>query len=184
MDNPLPMQPAHFRILKALSQRREGKRSVLFDNLALIKDAWEFGFGVPPIVEALRQTGVTDGISIANVQGFVKRCQRDDLIGAKGCRKAEYKRLIAETVGDEHNESPVSPTAEKEIKSSKFHKKSVPAAQKPTDSGQPEVSGPDGSTGKKSDQSTDKKAEGLAHPKPSAQSARLRARLDAARRKT
>ncbi len=88
------MKLESLRILKDLQSGR--KPSGLFAQLDLVKDAWEAGFGVPTIVRALEQAGVTEGISVPNVQGFVRRCERDGLIGPKGCQAEEFHRLTKE----------------------------------------------------------------------------------------
>ena len=84
------MKAKNLRILSKFYVMRRRNPSDLFVHLALIKDAWEAaGFGVPTIIQVLREAGATEGLSLSNVQGFVERAKKKGLIGEKGCRKNE-----------------------------------------------------------------------------------------------
>jgi len=77
------MNDNELRLLQEVLSESGRKPSGLFDHLGLIQFVWEAGFGAPTIVKALKRAGVTDGISLPNVQGFIKRAQRDGRIRTK-----------------------------------------------------------------------------------------------------
>lgn len=94
------MKAENSEILKSLHAQRTTRSttSALFHHLDLIRDAWEVGnFGVPGVVEALRLAGATQGVSTSNVQGFIKRCQKSGLLGARGSRRQEFEKMLNES---------------------------------------------------------------------------------------
>jgi len=90
------MNDTELHILQEVLAQSERKPSGLFNHLVLIKTVWEAGFGTPTVVKALERAGVTEGVSLPNVQGFIKRAQRDGLIGAKGSNPENRQRLLAQ----------------------------------------------------------------------------------------
>lgn len=93
------MDDNELHILQEVLAQSGRKPSGLFNHLVLIKFAWEAGFGAPTVVKALDRAGVTEGVSLPNVQGFIKRAQRDGLMGAKGSNPGNRQRLLAQMKG-------------------------------------------------------------------------------------
>jgi hypothetical protein len=127
------MKAKNFRILAKHQTENRQDKSVLFDHLELIKDAWEAAeFGPQKIIKVLLDEGVTEGLSLSNVQAFIVRARKKGLIGEKGCRRHEMdegtvdpsppgSEKISPSVG-EHSESPTA-TGKKENKATARKKK-------------------------------------------------------------
>ncbi len=134
------MRAQNSRILAKFHAKRRQPPSGLFGHLDLIKEAWEvYSFGVPTIIKVLREADVAEGLSLANVQGFIGRARKKELIGEKGCRKDEIDEDVfdesspkSEKISspvDEHSE-PAAAAAKKETKVSNPKRKPKASGQK------------------------------------------------------
>lgn len=86
------MEEIYLRHIQNVLARRGRKPSGLHDHIKLIKFAYEGDLGVPTICQILADVGITDGTSVPNVQGFIRRQQKLGTIGKKGCQKESFDR--------------------------------------------------------------------------------------------